>query len=71
MLRIIVVIDNSGGSSVSNATFQFQHHRNNCVNSNSMNPFDANVPFLYPLKTSENPRFFSLGIEMGHWREKG
>ena len=27
-----------------------------------VNPFHANIPFLYPLKTSEN---------IGHWREKG
>ena len=30
-----------------------------------INPFHANVPFLYPLKT------FSEGMEIGHWREKG
>ena len=36
-------------------------------------PFYANVPFLYPLKTSETKGFltFSGGIEIGHWREKG
>ena len=36
-------------------------------------PFHANVPFLYPLKTSENLLFSdaSRGIEMEHWREKG
>ena len=43
----------------------------------SINPFHAIVPFLYPLKTSENLLFSDVfrggggGIEMGHWREKG
>ena len=32
-----------------------------------INPYQANAPFLYPLKTSEYPG----GIEMEHWLEKG
>ena len=35
-----------------------------------INPFQANVPFLYPLKTSENLTF-SGGIEREHWPEMG
>ena len=31
----------------------------------NINPFQANVPFLYPLKT------FSGGIEREHWPEMG
>ena len=27
---------------------------------NSFNPFSTNVPLLYPLKTSENRRFFDV-----------
>ena len=36
------------------------------------NSFHANVPFLYPLKTSENQRFSDVfrGIEMGHWPKR-
>ena len=38
-----------------------------------INPFHANVPFLYPLKMSENQTFSDifLDMEIGHWREKG
>ena len=38
-----------------------------------INPFHANVPFLYPLKMSENQRFSDIfeDMEIGHWREKG
>ena len=32
-----------------------------------INPYQANAPFLYPLKTSECPG----GIEMGHCMEMG
>ena len=35
-----------------------------------INPFHANVPFLYPMKTFGFPTF-SGTLEMGHWREKG
>ena len=31
------------------------------------NPFQANLPFLYPLKTSKNSSL--EGIEMEHWLE--
>ena len=34
------------------------------------NPFQASVPFLYPMKTSDNLcgfLMFSRGIEMEHW----
>ena len=32
-----------------------------------INPFVPNAPFLYPLKTSENPKVFGcfLGVEKG------
>ena len=38
-----------------------------------INPFHANVPFLHPLKMSENQTFSDifLDMEIGHWREKG
>ena len=38
-----------------------------------INPFNTNVPFLYPLKGHKTKGFltFSGGTEMGHWREKG
>ena len=38
-----------------------------------INPFQTNVPFLYPLKMSENQRFltFSGGIKREHWPEIG
>ena len=38
-----------------------------------LNPFYANVPFLYPLETSEDKRFSDVSgvIEMEHWREMG
>ena len=38
-----------------------------------INPFHANVPFLYPLETLESLWFSDVfrGMEMGHWREKG
>ena len=38
-----------------------------------INPFYANVLFLYSLKTSETKGFltFSASIEIGHWRKKG
>ena len=29
-----------------------------------INPFSTNVPFLYPLKTSENRRFYDESQEM-------
>ena len=29
--------------------------------SNFLNPFLTNVPLLYPIKTSENPRFSGMG----------
>ena len=32
------------------------------------NPFQINVSFLYPSKTSENQRF-AKGIEREHWPE--
>ena len=36
-----------------------------------INPFYVNVPYLYPLKMSENQRFsVSGGIAMGHWHVK-
>ena len=35
-----------------------------------INPFNANVPFLYPLKTKGFLTFLG-GIEMGNWRENG
>ena len=38
------------------------------------NPFQANVPFLYPLKTSDNLWFsdvFRGGIEKNYWHEMG
>ena len=40
------------------------------------NPFQANVPFLYPLKTSDNLWFSDVfrgggGIEKKHWHEMG
>ena len=37
-----------------------------------INPFLINVSPLYPLKTSENPRFFmfSGGMEMEHWLKR-
>ena len=35
-------------------------------------PFQANVPFLYPLKTSGNLFFWRFqGIERKHWPEMG
>ena len=34
------------------------------------NPFLANVPILYPLKTPEN-LWFSGGIKWEHWPETG
>ena len=35
-----------------------------------INPFQTNVPFLYPLRTSENLRFHGgMGVE--HWLEMG
>ena len=39
----------------------------------AFNPFLANVPILYPLKTSENQGFlvFSGGIKWEHWPEMG
>ena len=39
--------------------------------SNVINPFQSNVPFLFPLKTLENQRFliFPGGIKMEHWHE--
>ena len=38
-----------------------------------INPFQANVPFLYPMKTSENFWFSDVfvGIEREHWPEMG
>ena len=39
-----------------------------------INPFQANTPFLYPLKTSENLWFsdvFRGYIRMEHWPEMG
>ena len=38
-----------------------------------VNPFKANVPFLYPLKTSENFGFltFSGGVETEHYAKVG
>ena len=39
---------------------------------NQINPFSANVPLLYPLKTSENCiLIFSGGIEVEHWLKMG
>ena len=39
----------------------------------SINPFRGNVPYIYPLKTSENQRFliFSGGMKSEHWPEMG
>ena len=34
------------------------------------NPFSANAPYLYPLKTSENPYVFRR-YTIEHWREMG
>ena len=41
--------------------------------SKAINPFQANVPFLYPLKTSEKEGFlmFSEIVESEHWPEMG
>ena len=38
-----------------------------------LNPFQANVPFLYPLKTLETPSFFDVfrGKEVEHGLEMG
>ena len=38
-----------------------------------VNSFEVNVPFLYPLKTSENQGFptFPGGIEREHWPQMG
>ena len=46
---------------------------NENISTKWMNPFHFNVPFLYPLKTSENQRFltFTGVVKIGHWREKG
>ena len=44
------------------------------VNVSFINPFEADLPFLYPLKISENERLakgfltFSGGIEMENWK---
>ena len=42
---------------------------------NFVNPFQANVSFLYPLKKSEKQRFSDVfrggGIEREHWPEMG
>ena len=37
-----------------------------------LNPFKVNLPFVYPLKPSENQRFsdVSEGMHMEHWIEK-
>ena len=41
--------------------------------SSSVNLFLPNIPFLYPLKTSENQRLqiFPGGLKRGHWEEMG
>ena len=38
-----------------------------------INLFSTNVSLLYPLKTSENPRFSDVfrGIEVEHWLKMG
>ena len=36
-----------------------------------IDPFHANVPFLYLMETSENFWWFSGPIEIGHRHEKG
>ena len=44
------------------------------TNKNSnINPFSANVPLLYPLKTSENRRFSDVfsGYRTEHWLKIG
>ena len=45
-----------------------KNHDNLLRKKESINPFLANVPTLYPLKTPENQRF-SRGIKWGHWSE--
>ena len=37
-----------------------------------LNLFSTNVSLLYPLKTSENQRYFDVfrGIEVEHWSKK-
>ena len=36
-----------------------------------INPFQANVPLLYPLKSSETTSFLTIpgGMELEHWPE--
>ena len=36
-----------------------------------VNPFVANAPFLYPLKTPENLAVFLGGRERVHWEQMG
>ena len=38
-----------------------------------VNPFMANVPILYPLKTPQNQKFFGVfrGFKLEHWPEIG
>ena len=46
---------------------------NHRLNHFAINPFQTNVPYLYPLKTSGNEGFltFSGGIEREDWPEMG
>ena len=37
---------------------------------NQINSFQANITFLYPMKTSEKA-IFSGGIQMRHWHKTG
>ena len=38
-----------------------------------LNPFQPNIPFLYPLKMSENIGILTVlgGAETGHWTKMG
>ena len=51
------------------AVFRGDGVQNEIIGQKWVNPFQTNVPFLYPLKTF-GFLTFSGGLEIGHWREK-
>ena len=64
------VVNNTNNT---NALPGLQLRTNHRLNHFTINPCQTNVPFLYPLKTSENKGFltFSGGIEREGWPEMG
>ena len=72
-LKIVQMVPNRAKRHIDSGQHVFCTQIWYCISdfSKVFNPFQANAPYLYTLKTSENLYFSEVigGIEMEHWRE--